>query len=329
VRSARRINPLRPLRGPAWAKQAPTWADAKPAVIEAALRRAQARPSGNWFVAAASRELGRRRPLGVTIAGVEVVLWRDGSGGLRAGPGGCPHMGAPLCEGLVVEDRLYCRWHGLALDGDRRAGWSPLPAHDDGVLLWVRLDEVGGEAPLRAPVLPARPPLGDSVAAVATMHGRCEPADVVANRLDPWHGSWFHPYSFANLRVLSAPSLGCADAGGDTFVVEVAYRVVGSLGVPVVAEFGCPEPRTVVMTIVDGEGARSVVETHATPLTAAGQAPAKTAVIEASVAYSDRRGFAVARAIAPATAIARSYWPKWKSASASLYWKLSRYVLLG
>jgi hypothetical protein len=299
VASVRRINPLRRLREPAWADQAPTWAEAKPAVIDAALRRAQARPSGNWFVAAASRALGPRRPLGVTIAGVELVLWRDASGVLRAGPGACPHLGAPLCDGAVADGRLYCRWHGLALDGNRRLGWSPLPAHDDGVLLWVRLDEVGGEPPLPAPVLPTRPPLAESVAAVATMHGRCEPADVLANRLDPWHGSWFHPYSFANLRVLSAP--GPDDpAAEDRFVVEVAFRVAGPLGVPVTAEFHCPEPRTVVMSIVDGDGAGSVVETHATPLTPGDGAPPRTAVIEATVAYSRRRGFAAARAIAPA-----------------------------
>ena len=40
---------------------------------------------------------------------------------------------------------------------------------------------------------------------------------------------------------------------------------IGRFGVPVVAEFTSPEPRTVVMRIIDGEGAGSVVETHATP----------------------------------------------------------------
>ena len=35
---------------------------------------------------------------------------------------------------------------------------------------------------------------------------------------------------------------------------------------PVRAEFACPDARTIVMTIIDGEGAGSVVETHATPL---------------------------------------------------------------
>jgi hypothetical protein len=31
--------------------------------------------------------------------------------------------------------------------------------------------------------------------------GICEPEDVIANRLDPWHGSWFHPYAFSHLVV--------------------------------------------------------------------------------------------------------------------------------
>ena len=51
----------------------------------------------------------------------------------------------------------------------------------------------------------------------------------------------------------------------DRFLVAVTFRI-GRLGVPVVAEFTSPEPRTIVMRIVDGEGTGSVVETHATPL---------------------------------------------------------------
>jgi Domain of unknown function (DUF5914) len=52
---------------------------------------------------------------------------------------------------------------------------------------------------------PARPSLTRSVHAVATMTRVCEPEDVMANRLDPWHEAWFHPHSFTRLSVLSAP----------------------------------------------------------------------------------------------------------------------------
>jgi hypothetical protein len=178
-------------------------------------------------------------------------------------------------------------------------GWSPLPSHDDGVLVWVRLDELGGEKPSEVPVVPERPETGARLAAVATLVGTCEPEDIIANRLDPWHGAWFHPYSFARLRVLDAPrDLGAPDAE-DRFVVDVTFRVTRRWGVPVRAEFLCPEPRTVVMRIIDGEGVGSVVETHATPLGPGADGRPRTAVIEATVAGSPRPGFKLASKAAP------------------------------
>lgn len=288
-------SPLRMRRGPGWFEQAPTWREAKPSVISDALARAGARPSGNWFVVGASRSIVGGRPYGRTVSGVEVVLWRTRTGGLRAGPGACPHLGAPLREGKVVCGTLVCHWHGLALQKESFAGWSPFPVHDDGVLVWVRLDEAGGEAPLEHPVLPARPPTAVAVDSVFTTVGRCEPQDVVANRLDPWHGSWFHPYSFVDLRVVDTPRSDDQDA----FAVEVSFRVAGRLVVPVRAVFTAPEPRTVVMHITEGEGATSVVEAHATPLTPRGHHSPRTAVVEAVVAASDRRGFVLARTAAP------------------------------
>ncbi|MFD8351201.1 DUF5914 domain-containing protein [Streptomyces coelicoflavus] len=282
--------------GPHWAAQTPTWRQARPALIADALKRASARPSGNWFVVGASRNVrAGDRPYGRTVGGVEVVLWRSEDGEPHAGEGICPHLGAPLRDSRVVCGTLVCHWHGFALDGSASAGWRPFPVHDDGVLVWVRLDEVGGEEPGERPVVPARPVTGRGVDAVFTAVGRCEPQDVVANRLDPWHGSWFHPYSFVDLSVVREPQ-GDED---DAFVVDVSFRVAGRLVVPVRAEFTAPEPRTVVMRITDGEGATSVVETHATPLTGPDHERPRTAVVEAVVAASDRPGFAVARAAAP------------------------------
>ncbi|MET7368760.1 DUF5914 domain-containing protein [Streptomyces sp. NPDC005566] len=289
--------PLRRRRRAGWATQTPTWRQARPALIADALERASARPSGNWFVVGASRDVRTGgRPCGRTVGGVEVVLWRSDTGELHAGPGACPHLGAPLRDSRVVCGTLVCHWHGLALDGRPFAGWDPYPVHDDGVLVWVRLDAVGGEEPSDRPVVPVRPAAGSGLDAVFTVVGRCEPQDVVANRLDPWHGSWFHPYSFVDLTVDREPQGGDDDA----FVVGVSFRVTKSLVVPVRAEFTAPDPRTVVMRITGGEGATSVVETHATPLSRTADARPRTAVIEAVVAASDRRGFALARAAAPA-----------------------------
>ncbi|MFD7702065.1 DUF5914 domain-containing protein [Streptomyces caelestis] len=278
-----------------WHRQRPTWREARPAVIAGALKRAQARPSGNWYVVGASRDLHADRPLARTVAGREVVLWRDARGRPVAGPGICPHLGAPLRDSPVRCGTLVCHWHGLALDGGPFAGWEPFPVHDDGVLLWIRLDAAGGEAPLDAPVVPVRP--DRALTAVYTGVGTCEPEDVVANRLDPWHGAWFHPYSFVDLTVAGAPE--GSDGGGDTFTVDVSFKVAGRLVVPVRAEFTAPGPRTVVMRITEGEGAGSVVESHATPLGTDDRGRPRTAVVEAVVAASDRPGFALARGAAP------------------------------
>ena len=271
-----------------WAQQAPTYQQAEPALIDAALQRAHRRPTGNWYVFAASTDVRGDRPFGTRVAGLEIVAWRDETGGLHVGPATCPHLGADLATGTVECGGLICPWHGLRLSGGREFGWKPLPAHDDGVLVWVRLDGIGGEEPLDAPVLAARP-AGPRLAAVTRLEGACEPRDIIANRLDPWHGAWFHPYSFAQLEVLSAPPVD-ADDDADIFTMAVTFHL-GRLGMPVITAFSVPEPRTVVMHIVEGEGVGSVVETHATPI---GPGPAgrpRTAVIEAVIAAAGRTGF--------------------------------------
>jgi hypothetical protein len=186
----------------------------------------------------------------------------------------------------------------MTLPPSGRPGWRTLPAHDDGVLAWVRLDDLADGTLTDRPVLGPRP-AGATLAAVATVIGRCEPEDVIANRLDPWHGAWFHPYSFTALRVLSAPPLDSPPAE-DRFLVEVTFTVGKRFGVPVRAEFSCPDARTITMEIVDGEGAGSVVETHATPLRPGPDGLPRTAVIEAVVAHSDRPGFGHVRRVAGA-----------------------------
>jgi hypothetical protein len=262
------------------AASTPDWVQASPARIQRALARSQSRPSGGWFVLDASRRIGAR-PRAFRVDGRDLVAWRAGER-LRVAPDECPHLGARLSRGRVREGMLVCPWHGLALGEERHGSWCPFESHDDGVLSWVRLD--GAEAMTPAPILPARP--SAFVSGVIRLEARCEPADVIANRLDPWHGAHYHPYAFVRLRVLEADE--------DLLRLRVAYRVAGPFSVEVDATFHSPEPRTVVMTIVAGEGEGSVVETHATPIEAG-----RTAIVEATLASSERRGFRVARALAP------------------------------
>jgi phenylpropionate dioxygenase-like ring-hydroxylating dioxygenase large terminal subunit len=281
--SRRRVRsriPIARIPQPRENRMATTWQLAKPARIAAALQTAQSRNSGGWFVAGASGDVGRKESTTRTIAGREVVFWRNSVGALIAGPGACPHLGALLDKCPVVDGTMYCRWHGFALTQDGDQTWSPYRAYDDGVLIWVGLP-TDGEAATDRPTLPARPRLLESVSAVVAKLGICEPQDVIANRLDPWHGSWFHPYAFSHLVVDD-------DASDDrVLVVNVTFRLSRTWGVPVRAEFTCPDTRTIVMHITEGEGAGSVVETHATPLGLGADGRPRTMVTEATIAYSD------------------------------------------
>jgi nitrite reductase/ring-hydroxylating ferredoxin subunit len=284
--------PIARIPQPRESRMAATWQLAKPARIAAALRTAQSRNSGGWFVAGASGDVGPKESVTRTIAGREVVFWRNSVGALVAGPGACPHLGALLDKCPVIDGTMYCRWHGFALTQGGALTWSPYRAYDDGVLIWVCLP-TDGEVATDRPSLPARPPLLESVSAVIAKPGICEPQDVVANRLDPWHGSWFHPYAFSHLVVDD-------DATDDqVLVVNVTFRLSRTWGVPVRAEFTCPDSRTIVMHITEGEGTGSVVETHATPLGLGRDGRPRTMVTEATIAYSDRPGFQVARWLSP------------------------------
>ncbi len=269
-------------------RMSPSWRMAKPGRIAASLAVSQAQNSGGWFVAGRSGDVGSGASVTRTVAGREVVFWRTADARLVAGPGACPHLGALLDRCPVLEGTLYCRWHGLALSEQGDRTWQPYGAHDDGVLIWVRLP-TAGEPPTDRPAVMTRPPLAASVAAVMVEPGICEPQDVIANRLDPWHGAWFHPYAFSHLTVDDEAS------AVDRLVLDVTFRLNRTWGVPVRAEFTCPDTRTIVMEIVDGEGAGSVVETHATPSGVNEKGQPVTMVTEATIAYSDRPGFRAAR----------------------------------
>ena len=94
----------------------------------------------------------------------------------------------------------------------------------------------GPETPaVPAPVLAPRP--SQHLDGVIRMVARCAPEDVIANRLDPWHGAHFHGHSFARLKVL--------EQAADSITVRVAFRVAGPVAVEVDARFHCPQRRSI------------------------------------------------------------------------------------
>lgn len=264
--------PLPPMTGEPPVLPGPDWVQANPERIAAHLARALDRPTGGWYVIDASAAI-TDKPRGYTIDRRQLVVWRNGDR-IMAAPNECPHMGASLCEGWVQDGQIVCPWHGLALGSEAFGAWKPFPVYDDGVLCWVQFDIAEELTP--KPIIAERP--AKFLDGVMRMEARCEPEDVIANRLDPWHGVHFHPYAFGSLKL--------TEMDDDGITVRVAFRILGPVVMEVDARFHSPEPRTIVMTIVEGSFKGSVVETHATPI-----APGRSAIIEASLFTSEAKRF--------------------------------------
>jgi phenylpropionate dioxygenase-like ring-hydroxylating dioxygenase large terminal subunit len=87
--------------------------------------------SHQWYIAAASQEIGRA-PFARRIAGEPIVFWRTEDGRVVAFEDRCPHRLAPLSRGKLVGDALQCGYHGITFDASgtciRVPGQDAIPA---------------------------------------------------------------------------------------------------------------------------------------------------------------------------------------------------------
>jgi nitrite reductase/ring-hydroxylating ferredoxin subunit len=65
----------------------------------------------NWYLLATSRDVAAGRIASRSIAGVEMVLYRGGSGAVSAFAAHCSHMGCHLGHGRILGDNLQCALH--------------------------------------------------------------------------------------------------------------------------------------------------------------------------------------------------------------------------
>lgn len=96
----------------------------------------------SWTAALASEELEDSAPRRVEVAGVGLVLFRNGRGVIAVGER-CPHLSAPMADGWIDRGRIVCPWHGSQFEIDtgkplRGPATAPLPCYQarvrDGVI---------------------------------------------------------------------------------------------------------------------------------------------------------------------------------------------------
>jgi vanillate monooxygenase len=94
-------------------------------------------PKNAWYVACTPQEIDDK-PLGRKVCGQSMVFYRGPEGRVAALEDFCPHRGAPLSLGSVVEGQLVCGYHGLqmgcdgktiSMPGQRVRGFPPIRAY--------------------------------------------------------------------------------------------------------------------------------------------------------------------------------------------------------
>ena len=101
-----------------------------------------------WYVACTPNEIDEK-PLGRKICGEAIVFYRGMDNKVAALENFCPHRGAPLSLGSVIEGKLVCGYHGLemgcdgktiAMPGQRVRGFPPIrsyPVEERYGFIWV------------------------------------------------------------------------------------------------------------------------------------------------------------------------------------------------
>ena len=91
-------------------------------------------PKNAWYVACTPDEIDEK-PLGRRICGEPIVFFRGPEGVVAAVEDWCPHRGAPLSLGRVIEGKLVCGYHGLEMGCDGQTISMPVLISPTGSVL--------------------------------------------------------------------------------------------------------------------------------------------------------------------------------------------------
>src|SRR6476620_4355273 len=166
-----------------------------------------------WYVAATVDEIATG-PLGRTICGNRMVLFRSEGGAVSALEDFCPHRGAPLSLGTVRDDgRIVCGYHGLVMGGDGKCVGMPgqrvrptiksYPAIERYGFVWVWPGEKSLADPAKLHHLPwAESP--EWVYGGGLFHVNCDYRLMIDNLMDLTHETYVHASSIGQREIEEA-----------------------------------------------------------------------------------------------------------------------------
>ncbi len=72
--------------------------------------------AAGWYPVGLSAGIEAGTSAGTRVEGVELVVWRDSSGGIHVWEDRCPHRGMKMSFGFVRGDHIACLYHGWQYD---------------------------------------------------------------------------------------------------------------------------------------------------------------------------------------------------------------------
>ena len=170
-----------------------------------------------WYIAAWDREL-TDSPMGVTMLGEKIVLYRKMDKTAAALEDACPHRKLPLSLGRIKGDHIECGYHGLTFDCSGKCVKVPGSAHIPKTavvrsypveerygLLWIWMGEAEKADPQTIFAVEhwGDPSWGQNAGDAMTIE--CNYLYMTDNLLDPSHVAWVHLSSFANVACEDTP----------------------------------------------------------------------------------------------------------------------------
>ncbi len=174
-----------------------------------------------WYVACTPNEIDDK-PLGRRICNQPIVFYRGAGGAVAALEDFCPHRGAPLSLGRVIEGQLVCGYHGLemgcdgktiAMPGQRVRGFPAIrsfPVVERHGFIWVW----PGDAALADPATIHPCPWADSpdwAFGGGLFHIGCDYRLMIDNLMDLTHETYVHATSIGQKEIDETPSVTKTD----------------------------------------------------------------------------------------------------------------------
>lgn len=158
-----------------------------------------------WYAAAWADELPKGASLARTIIEAPILFWRDADGVIRALADRCAHRLAPLSLGIIEENVVRCRYHGLAFDGETgRCVHNPhgpvtgahkvkvYPVVERHKLLWIWMGDVGAADEATIPDLSFADRSPEHAFSKGYMPTAADHRLLEDNILDLSHGDYLH-----------------------------------------------------------------------------------------------------------------------------------------